>query len=159
MKIPNTQTQHKNHSPGKAWGRVESPHLNAVGTLTSLRRGYGSEQTLYTRTGGVGIAGKYRALEQKIPPKSKEGFDPQGLKRRFDNTNMAKPWGEIRRGERKKSPNMGTSRDTRRALEQKIPKIQRIKRQTDNTKHIQTHVNYENLQRIKDIGGESGRGS
>lgn len=43
-------------------------------------RGYGSEQTLYTRTGGVGIAGKYRALEQKIPPKSKEGFDPQGLK-------------------------------------------------------------------------------
>ena len=56
-------------------------------------------------------------------------------------------------GERKKSPNMGTSRDTRRALEQKIPKIQRIKRQTDNTKHIQTHVNYENLQRIKDIGG------
>jgi len=48
---------------------------------------------------------------------------------------------------------MGTSRDTRRALEQKIPKIQRTKRQTDNTKHIQTHVNYENLQRIKDIGG------
>ena len=61
--------------------------------------------------------------------------------------------GVIRRGERKKSPNMGTSRDTRRALEQKIPKIQRIKRQTDNTKHIQTHVNYENLQRIKDMGG------
>jgi len=114
---------------------------------------------LYTRTGGVGIAGKYRALEQKIPPKSKEGFDPQGLKRRFDNTNMAKPWGEIRRGERKKSPNMGTSRDTRRALEQKIPKIQRIKRQTYNTKHIQTHVNYENLQRIKDIGGDRGGGA
>ena len=79
MKIPNTQTQHKNHSPGKAWGRVRIASPQRRGNINPPR-GYGSEQTLYTRTGGVGIAGKYRALEQKIPPKSKEGFDPQGLK-------------------------------------------------------------------------------